>query len=324
MIYPENYSYMCVSDHALLLVNSGVQKSTRNTYASLEKTYKKFCNNFCYSSYPTSRATLLAYIAYLDLLEYPHSTIRVHLAAIRFENIIRGFDYSLNDLPEIKLALRAIDRKSGPPKQKLPITQDILLEMRSLITSSQEDCLIWAAMCLAHAGFLRVSELTNFADRPSLPSLRKVDIEFLHQGVRVQIRRSKTDPKGSGHTLTLPCIDSPLCPRCSLHTYMQSRLDTCEPAPCAFFVFRTGEFLTRSVFSKMVSDLLTRLGYHSGDYGTHSFRAGAATSAALAGLQPWEIKQLGRWKSDAYMVYIRPPKLSTSYSKLYSNSIKSN
>jgi len=39
----------------------------------------------------------------------------------------------------------------------------------------------------------------------------------------------------------------------------------------------------------------------------HSFRIGAATTAAVAGLPPWLIKTLGRWNSDAYMSYVHAP-----------------
>ena len=40
-----------------------------------------------------------------------------------------------------------------------------------------------------------------------------------------------------------------------------------------------------------------------GNYNTHSFQIGAATSAIEAGIST--SKMLGRWKSDTYQCYVR-------------------
>ena len=47
-------------------------------------------------------------------------------------------------------------------------------------------------------------------------------------------------------------------------------------------------------------------------YKLHSFRIGAATWAAAKGFSDTQIRQLGRWKSNAFLKYIRVPSLSTN------------
>ena len=43
-------------------------------------------------------------------------------------------------------------------------------------------------------------------------------------------------------------------------------------------------------------------------YAGHSFRIGAATTAAAAGVEDSIIKTLGRWESAAYLLYLRIPR----------------
>ncbi len=71
---------------------------------------------------------------------------------------------------------------------------------------------------------------------------------------------------------------------------------------------RTGVSLTREQFVSAVKAALTEADVDSSRYTGHSFRIGAATTAALRGLPDSLIKTLGRWESSAYTVYIRTPR----------------
>ena len=66
-----------------------------------------------------------------------------------------------------------------------------------------------------------------------------------------------------------------------------------------------------TTFSWRLTDILRRLlqqaGYQQCLYSSYSFRIGAATTTAVAGLPAWLIKSLGRWSSDAYQTYIQCP-----------------
>ena len=62
--------------------------------------------------------------------------------------------------------------------------------------------------------------------------------------------------------------------------------------------------LTRVKLSSIISNLLTVCNIGR-DYTGHSFRMGAATTAARVGIPDNMIKTLGTWSSEAYRLYIR-------------------
>ena len=73
------------------------------------------------------------------------------------------------------------------------------------------------------------------------------------------------------------------------------------------FVLADNRPLTRTSFVTMLRVVLGKLGLDSTLYAGHSFRIGAATTAAAAGLPDWLIQALGRWSSACYLRYIRVP-----------------
>ena len=63
-------------------------------------------------------------------------------------------------------------------------------------------------------------------------------------------------------------------------------------------------YLTRIKLSSIISNLL-KVCNIGGDYTGHSFRMGAATTAARVGIPDNMIKTSGHWSSEAYRLYIR-------------------
>ena len=82
--------------------------------------------------------------------------------------------------------------------------------------------------------------------------------------------------------------------------YLHHRGD--RPGP--LFRHETGLPLTRSSLVTWLKDAVARLGLE-GNYSGHSFRIGAATTAAAVVIPDHLIKTLGRWLSDAYQLYIQ-------------------
>ena len=95
---------------------------------------------------------------------------------------------------------------------------------------------------------------------------------------------------------------APLCPVEAVLSYLSIRGGTSGP----LFVRTNGVPLKRAYFSERLRSLLGAAGI-AGRYSSHSFRIGAARSAALAGVPEHMIQTLGRWTSSAYLTYIRTP-----------------
>ena len=118
----------------------------------------------------------------------------------------------------------------------------------------------------------------------------------------VSIKQSKTDPFRKGCTLTIARSTTSICSVMAIRDYLLQ----CKPAATGpLFIFTNGKWLSRSSLKKELR--LQGCGLPADHYFTHSFRIGAATTAAAAGVPSWLIKVLGRWSSDCYERYIRTP-----------------
>ena len=102
-----------------------------------------------------------------------------------------------------------------------------------------------------------------------------------------------------------------------------------DPGP--FFKFINGQPLTKAKFTQMVQDALQAMGLPHNQFAGHSFRIGAATAAAQAGVEDSVFCTMGRWNSSAFLLYIRtctPYKISSVYKKagylIYDDSCKNN
>lgn len=88
--------------------------------------------------------------------------------------------------------------------------------------------------------------------------------------------------------------------------YLDRRLNLCHTQDhAALFIDDKGYPMSRQFFLFNVKQILCRLGFDETRYSGHSFRIGAATSAAAVGIQDHLIHSLGRWNSDCYTRYIR-------------------
>ena len=196
------------------------------------------------------------------------------------------------------------------PQPRLPITPPILRQLRSVWSRevhNYDHILIWAVCCVSFFGFFRLGELIPSsvsafdpamhmlladvaADCPSRPTL-----------ISLQLKWAKTDQFGRGATVFLSRSDSDVCPVAALLAYMGVRGQHSGP----LFKGSDGAPLAKPWMIGKLREALAEAGHDQRMYAGHSFRNGAATTAAAAGIEDSTIQALGRWSSTAFLSYIR-------------------
>ena len=132
----------------------------------------------------------------------------------------------------------------------------------------------------------------------------------------MKIKSSKTDPFRKGVNLFLGRTGSDLCPVAAMLDYLCMR----GMSPGPLFQYMDGRFLTRQRFVDAVREALDCTGVDKKQYCGHSFRIGAATTAAAKGIEDSIIKTLGRWESVAYLQYVKIPRQQlVGYSSILSS-----
>ena len=215
----------------------------------------------------------------------------------------------------LQLVCRGIKRSQGTSlaRVRLPITIKHLRLFHSLLAISYvpnyDSVMLWAAMTLAFFGFLRLGELTCNTKFSPVEHLSPDDISFLPSWdnpdhISVRIKLSKTDPCRAGQTILIGKTRQPVCPVQAMKTYLSIYT---EPTPSQLFVYVPGKPLTEEALTLETRQLLSQSGFTPSQYACHSYRIGAAITAASVGLPQWLIKTLGRWSSDCFERYIRCP-----------------
>jgi hypothetical protein len=125
------------------------------------------------------------------------------------------------------------------------------------------------------------------------------------------LKRSKTDKMSNGVEVFIGCSSHIVCAYCLMNEFVCSRVDSLPDSP--LFADSNVSVMRRGFFVNATRLALRSIGLDASLYSGHSFRAGSATSGADNGFNPWELKMLGRWSSQCYNIYLRNPKLVSSF-----------
>ena len=136
--------------------------------------------------------------------------------------------------------------------------------------------------------------------RNEIVSLDFDDLDFVPEGLKIILRRSKTDQFGEGSLKALPYFDnSQYCPVQSLQNWIKLSKITTGPL---FRRFKKGsklseDRLTDQTVALLIKEYLQLAGIDSKNYSGHSLRSGFATSAAESGAEERSIMAMTGHKS---------------------------
>ena len=257
---------------------------------------------------PVDQNVTLLYITYLHNKGVSYSTIQVYLSALRSLQVMAGFPEPDIRSPQVKLALRAVQHNTAPPRQKCPIDYILLCKMLQLIALGTHKELWSAVLCLSFFAGLRGSEYTSQVIN-GVQQYTKLSQVKIVQGdpdtiMYFTVPRSKT--KVHGFSIPLGCTRVPVCPVCTMMSYlMRYSGNFAVLGDPPLFALSDGTPISKHMVNVKLKQLASALNLDPSSFSTHSIRAGAASTAARLGFKDWEIKRLGGWSSSAYRQYIR-------------------
>ena len=170
-------------------------EATRRAYRSDFELFRAWCAERHVSVLPASPESVAAFLAHEAERPVRPSTIGRRVAAIRYAHKLSGLPLPTDD-ERVRATVRGIRRSLGAaPSKKTPATAKRVIGMAPLAGTRLSAIRDRALLLIGFAGAFRRSELV---------ALNADDIEETPEGLRVTIRRSKTDQEGHGHVIAIP------------------------------------------------------------------------------------------------------------------------
>lgn len=257
--------------------------------------------------------TLIYFVAFCSNRGLRFDTIKQYLSGIRYfyiQNNRTCLLTSPDKLCRLQIILRGVKKSQcNVTKPRLPITYNILKRMLFILSKGYlgqfNSRMLSAACSLAFFGFLRCGELTVNDQNSSSLSICDVQFNDDKSMFILVLKNSKSDVFRKGVHVPIHANKTLECPVRLLNEYIQLRLNAGAQLSDPLFINDKGLSLHRNFFITNIKSILKQIGLDSEAYSGHSFRIGAATTAAKVQVPDHLVKTLGRWSSDCYLRYIR-------------------
>jgi site-specific recombinase XerD len=261
--------------------------------------FRAWCVGRGVKALPSSPETVAAFLAHEAANGSAASTVTRRCAAIRYAHRLAEFEPPTNS-ERVRATLRGIRRSVGAAAaRKAPVLADTARAMALAAPEGLKGLRDRALLLLGFAGAFRRSELV---------ALNVRDLEETEEGLKIIIRRSKTDQEGHGETIAIVRGHGMSCPVKAVKAWLEGA--GIREGPVFRPVAKGGRLGARRLTDKSVCDLVksyaTLLGLKASDFGAHSLRAGFLTSAAHRGASVFKMRDVSRHKSmDVLQAYVR-------------------
>ena len=284
-----------LQEETLINLKNSKANNTIRAYKSDFNDFGLFCAKNGFKSFPTEPKIVSLYLTHLSTKEVKMSTLKRRLVSIGVIHKLKGH-YLDTKHPSIIENIMGIKRRKGSSqKGKKPL---LINNLKALIKAINR---------------LNINPITKFRDRTivligfsggfrrnEIVSLNYDDIEFVSEGLKIILRKSKTDQYGEGSMKGLPYFDNPVyCPVISLQNWL--KISKINSGPL-FRRFSKGSKLTEKrltdqTVALIIKKYLQLAGIDSKNYSGHSLRSGFATSAAESGAEERSIMAMTGHKS---------------------------
>ena len=287
-------------------VEASRAQSTRRAYAGDWQRFAIWCLARATPALPATPAVVAVYLSALAASGLAPPSIARALAAIAHHHKQAGLvpPQRAEGGGRITDALAGIRRsRVGGPDRKAAADADLVMQLLRSITGSglaaiRDRAVIAFGMALA-------------ARRSELVALDVTDLAWEEKGLRVTIRRSKTDQEGEGATVAVP-EGRRLTPLAHLRAWLEAA--GISEGPVFRPLWKGGRVrparLSDHAVARIVQARAAAAGLDPARYAGHSLRAGFVTEAARNGADIWKIQQVSRHKSMQVLAgYVRDARL---------------
>ena len=284
-----------LQEETLLNLQNSKANNTVRAYKSDFNDFGIFCAQNGFKSLPSDPKIVSLYLTYLSTKDAKMSTLKRRLVSIGVIHKLKGH-YLDTKHPAIIENIMGIKRRKGSlQKAKKPILINSLKKIINVIDQEKKE----EIKKLRDRSIILIGFSGGFR-RNEIVSIDCDDLDFVPEGLKISIRRSKTDQFGEGFTKALPYFDnSQYCPVVSLKKLLDlSKINTGPVFRRFIKGSKLSEYrLTDQTVALLIKKYINLAGIDNKNYSGHSLRSGFATSAAESGAEERNIMAMTGHKS---------------------------